>query len=188
MVNTGSEGFAGYGGWGVGSAHIVGVIWHGSAVVMHWRTPSMTVYFIVIGVGVVESRVVIIAVERVVGRHGPIEVGGRHRAAESQVLCGAVHAVAHPVVKPDAGEVYRHVNLFAGVGIVAVKPDLVIFAVDRLGPYLVDDDIGGEFVFIAAVNHQFGLSVESVGYAGCLWTGEVAHRVGRSSQGHRYKC
>ncbi len=81
----------------MGCSHIVGVVWCGAAV-MYWGTPSIAMYFIVVCVHVAEVRVVVVAYKCVVGRHCPIEVGGRHRAAEAKILCSAVHLVAIGVV------------------------------------------------------------------------------------------
>ena len=94
-------------------------------------------------------------------------------------MCRAVHAAAGGVVEPDAGEVDGHVYFFAGIGIITEEPNLVVFAVDRFGPDLVDDDVGCELVLIAAVNHQFGLCIEGVSDAVSLVAREVAYRVGR---------
>ena len=126
----------------------------------------------------VEVGVVEVAHEGVVGRHRPVEVGRGHGAAEAQELRRAVHPVAVWVVEPDAGQVDGHIDFFAGVGIIAVQPDFVILAVDALGPHFVDYHVGGQFVLVTAVNHQFVLCVERIGHAVGLTAGEITHRVG----------
>ena len=158
----------------MGSAHVVGVVWPGASCRWHRGTPAVAVNLVVVGVSVVEVRIVEVAGEGVVGRHSPVEVGRCHGAAEAQVLGCAVHAVAVGVVEPDAGKVDRHIDFFARVGIIAIEPYFVVFAVDGLGPYLVDDYVCGQFVFISAVDHQFGLCVQGGGHTFGLWTCKVA--------------
>lgn len=159
----------------VRGAHIVGVVWPRTAMRGRWWTPAVTVDFPVVGVAVVEVWVVEVAHERVVGRHCPVEVRGCHRATEAQILCRAVHSVAIGVVEPDARQIKWHIDFFTGVGIVAVEPNLVVFAVHRLSPHLVDDDISCKLVFIAAVYHQFILGVKCRSHSFCLRTGEIAY-------------
>lgn len=166
-------------GGGVGRAHVVGVVGQGAVSGTCGGTPSVAVDFVVVGVHASEVRVMVVAGEGVVRRHRPIEVGGLHGAAESEVLGGAVHAVAYVVEKPDAGEVDWHVDFFAGVGVIAEEPDFVVFAVDWLGPDFIDNHICGQFVFVAAVDHKLCLGIEGAGYTSCLWTSEVACRVCR---------
>ena len=139
-------------------------------------------------VQVVVVRVVVAAHEGVVGRHGPVEVGRAHRAAETQVLCGAVYAVAVAVVEPYAGKVDGHVDFLAGVGVVAVQPDFVVFAVDGFHPHFVDDDVSGQFVFVSAVYHQLRLCVERRGDAQRLWTGEVTNGFCGNGGGQQDHC
>ena len=62
--------------------------------------------------------------------------------------------------EPDAFEVDGHVDLFAGVGVIAVEPDFIERRGYLLGPHLVEEDVGGQFVCIAAVDHQFVLVVQ----------------------------
>ena len=168
---------SGYGCRSVRSAHVVGVVGPGSIGWRHWRTPSEAVNFVVVGVSAVEHRVVEAAGEGVVGRHRPVEVRRRHRAAESQILCRAVHAVAVWVEEPDAGKVDRHVYFLAGVGIVAIQPYFIVFAVDGLGPNLIDDNVCCKLIFISAVYHKLVLGVEGCSHTFCLWTREVTYGV-----------
>lgn len=51
-----------------------------------------------------------------------------------------------------------------------------------LCPDLVDKAVGGQFVFIAAVNHQLVLVVEHRDCAGGLSVGEVKDVIGGSGQ------
>ena len=94
----------------------------------------------------------------VVGRDIPAEARRVHGGVEPQVLCGVIHPPG--AVEPDALHVERHVNLVAGVGIIAVQPDFVVGRVDALHPYLVDQHIGLNLVIVAAINHQLLLGVE----------------------------
>ena len=178
VVHARGEGSGGHRCGGVGRAHIVGVVGPGATGRWRRRTPAKAVNLIVVGVAVVEVRVVVVAHEGVVGRHCPVEVGRGHGAAEAQELCRAVHPVAVGVVEPDAGQVDGHIDLLARVGVVSIKPDFVVLAVHALGPYFVDNDVCGQLVVVAAVYHQLVLCVERVCHACCLRARKVAHRVG----------
>lgn len=138
---------------------------------------------VVVRVVVTEVRVMVATREWVVGRHRPIEVGRGHRGAEAQILCRAIYTAAVVVVEPDACQVDGIVNLLARVGIIAIQPNLVVFAVHRLIPHFIDNHIRSQLVGIAAINHQLRLPVESRGHADSLRSGEEAHLVGGDRQG-----
>lgn len=180
VVYTGVEGLRGNWGGDVRGPHVVGVVGPGAVGWYCGRAPAIAVDMMMVGVAAVEVRVVVVSHEGVVGRHGPVEVGHGHVAAEAEVLSGAVHASADGIVEPDATQVEGHINFLAGIGIETKQPYFVELAVDGFGPDLVDDDIGGQLVLEAAVDHQLVLSVESCGHSGGLLVGEVAYRIGRS--------
>ena len=94
VVHAGGEGGVGNHCRSVGRAHIVGVVGCGTAVRSGWGSPAVAMYLEVVGVAVVEHRVVEVAHEWVVWRHCPVEVGRCHRTAEPQVLSCAVHSMA----------------------------------------------------------------------------------------------
>lgn len=104
----------------VGSAHIVWMVGPGTAVGRCRWAPAEAVDVVVVGVHPVEMWVVEVAHKGVVRRHSPVEVGSGYSAAETQILGGAVHAVAICVVKPDAGEVDGHIYFFASIGVITV--------------------------------------------------------------------
>lgn len=81
-------------GGSVGSTHVVRMVGQWTVVRICRRTPSIAVNVVVVGVDAVERGVVVVANEGVVRRHGPVEVGSLHGAAESQVLSCAIHAVS----------------------------------------------------------------------------------------------
>jgi len=171
----------------VGSTHVVRMVGQWTVVRICRRTPSIAVNVVVVGVDAVVRGVVVVANEGVVRRHGPVEVGSLHGAAESQVLSCAIHAVAYIVEKPDAREVDRHVYFLAGISIIAIKPNLVVFAIDGFCPHFVDYHIGGELVFVTAVNHELRLCVEGVGHADGLWTSEITSRICGCCECHCYQ-
>lgn len=154
----------------------------GSAVVDR-RYPSVGVHVIVIGAGV--DGGVGDAGEGVVARYRPYDVGHEDIATEAQETCGIVH-VAH-AVEPYALKVQGHEDFLAGVGVVAVDPDLVVAAVETLGPHVVDKDISFQLVGIAAVDHQLRLVIEIVHHAVGLGVGEIVHRAGRGHTGEQCK-
>lgn len=182
VVYTGIEGLGRYGSRDVRGPHVVGVVGPGAVGWYCGWVPAIAVDVMMVGVAAVEVRVVVVAHKGVVGRHGPVEVGHGHVAAEAQILCCAVHASADGIVEPDATQVEGHINFLTGIGIETEQPYFVELAVDGFGPDLVDDDIGGQLVLEAAVDHQLVLSVESCGHSGGLLVGEVAYRIGRSSE------
>lgn len=63
VVHARGEGFGRYRGGSVGCAHVVGVVWPWPAVRGCGRTPSEAVDFVVVGVAVIEVRVVEVAYE-----------------------------------------------------------------------------------------------------------------------------
>lgn len=66
-------------------------------------------------------------------------------------------------------QVEWHIDFVTRIGIPAVDPEFIVSRVYALGPDFVDQYIGLDFVVVAAINHQFVLSVEvthrSVGLA-----------------------
>jgi hypothetical protein len=82
-------------------------------------------------------------------------------------------------------EVERHVDLVAGVGIVAENPELVVGGVHTFHPYFVQQDVGLNLVVVATVDHDFALRVQVVDGAGGLAVGEVVDGPSRSSQAHQ---
>lgn len=131
--------------------------------------PARTVDVVV--VGVVVCRRTSHTDEGIVGRHDPYEGWAAVCVFEAQILCRAVDvAVLHQV---DALEVDGHVDFFTCVGVVAIQPNLVERGADLLGPHLVDEHVGGQLVLVAAVNHQFVLTVEACYGARCLAVGEI---------------
>ena len=141
----------------------------------------MAVHIVVIGAHV--ARTVCDAREVVVCRHRPCyrRRMQRARGAETQVLCRVVHPPG--AVEPDALQVYRHVNLFAGVGVPAVDPQLVVSRIHLLGPHLVQQNVGLNLVLVAAVDHQLALAVEVAHRAVGLAAREVEHRRGAGGDG-----
>lgn len=86
------------------------------------RHPAVAVYVIVVAAHI--ARAVYHAGIGVVRRDVPGEVRRVHRRAETQVLRRVVHVAG--TVEPYALQVQRHVYLVAGVGVVAVDPQLIV--------------------------------------------------------------
>ena len=148
-------------------------------------TPARLVDVIVIGVE--ESGSVETTLEGAVGRHNPSEGGKRTGVAETQGGGSAVHTGAGGVVEPDAAEIDRHIDFVAGVGVETVDPNFVELGVDFFGPDFVDENVGLDFVVIAAVDHKLGLSVEVTDGALGLTEGEIANGASRNAQSQRDK-
>lgn len=163
----------------MGFAAIVGMVVHvGMVVEMPTRTVDVIVVGVVVGNGSWSPY------KGIVAGHRPCEYRPRMGTAEPQVLGGAVDCfVAH---QPDAFHVNRHIDFFTGIGIVAIEPDFVVRRRDLFGPDFVDKYVGGQFILIAAVNHQFVLIVEERDRSQSLVVGEV-QCVGGSG-GHHRQC
>lgn len=170
---------------GVRCTQIVGVYVVLAAVMMRVAVrrghPAVAVHIVVVGAHI--ARTVYYTRIRIVCRHRPRYRGlvQRARRAEAQVLRRVVHMSG--AVEPDALQVYWHVNLLASVGVPAVNPQLIVCRVHFLGPDLVQQNIGLDFVLIATVNHQFALSVEITHRSVRLAAGEVEHRRGAGRDG-----
>ena len=141
----------------------------------------------VIVVGVKESGGVETTLERTIGRHDPSESWKRTGIAEAQGGGSAVHTGSRGVVEPYASEIQRHIDFVAGVGVETVEPNFVELGVDLFGPHFVDENVGLDFVVIAAVDHKLGLSVEVTDSALGLTEGEIANGVSRNAQSQRDK-
>ena len=147
-----------------GYAAIVGVdVW----VVM--IVPARTMDVVVIAV--VEGYRVWSANPGVVGRHGPHESGTWVAGAETEGLCRTVDLAV--VDQPDALHIDWHIDLFSGVGVVAVKPNLVEGRRYLFGPHIVDENVGGQLVCVTAINHQFVFIVQQTDSAQRLIIGEI---------------
>ena len=85
-------------------------------------------------------------------------------------------------MKPYAREVYGHIDLIAGIGVVAENPKLVILGVDSFVPHIGEDNVGGKLILIAAINHQFGLHRECSDHTMSLRQGEKADIISRHGQ------
>ncbi len=157
-------------------ATIVGVVVHVAVVAV---VPTMAVNVIVIGIVVVGGAGV--AGEVVVGRHRPSEGRTMVSVAETEILGSAVHVAISQ--KIDALEVDRHVDFIARIGVPSVNPDFEERRADLLSPDFIDQAIGGQLVFIAAVDHQLVFVVEDGNSAGGLSVGEIKDVVGCSCEG-----
>lgn len=150
--------------WGVGVAYVaewvVGVtVVVGVVVVVVAVVPAWTMDVVVVG-AVVVVWVVAVGVG-VITRHVPSEdgVGGLGTGAvEAECGCCTIDLVVG--IEPDAAEVDRHEDLLAGVGVVGIDPDLVEGRVEGLCPEFVDERIGGDLVWVAAIDHHLVLAVE----------------------------
>jgi len=129
----------------------------------------MTVYVVVVGATV--SMPVYHAGVGAIGRDVPGQRMSAHIDPEPQVLGCVVHVSC--AVQPDAFQIEWHIDFVAGVGIVAVDPELVVGGVDSLHPYLVDKHVGRQLILVAEVNHHLVLSVEVTDRSGGLAVGEV---------------
>ncbi len=151
--------------WLVGTAHMVVVVVVRIVVVVRGH-PSVEVYIVVVGAMVVCG--VMVTGVRMIGRMHPYKGGCGMGVMESEVGCGAVHMAGGIVEEPDGAEVDGHHHLFAGIGVVAVDPDLKELRVYTFGPSFVEYHVGLDLVFIACVDHQLVLRVEVVGGTQCL--------------------
>lgn len=141
---------------------------------VHVVVPAMAMDIVVVAA----NKVVVVVRTAVVmiGRDMPIEVGSYSMAAEAQVVGCAIEVAGALIVEPYTLEVERHIDLFAGIGVVSIEPDLVVLGVDLLGPDLVDESVGLDFVFVATVDHNLTLSVEIFDSSQSLPMGEIADR------------
>ncbi len=86
--------------------------------------PALSVDIVVVGAVVVVWVVVVVSVIGVIARHVPNEGWCGVGAVEAEVGCCAVVLVV--AIEPDAVEVDRHEDFFAGIGVEGVDPDLVV--------------------------------------------------------------
>ena len=146
--------------------------------------PTRTVDIVVVGI-VVHHRTRG-AYKGVVRRHCPHEGGSMVGVLEAQVLCRAIDvAILHQI---DALKVDGHEDFLTRVGIVAIKPYLVERRADLLGPYFVDEYVGGQLVLVATVNHQLVLIVQAGYCACCLAVGEIKDVLGCDSHRRHHQC
>ena len=147
------------------------------------RHPTIAVHVIVVGTridhGVGDPHIVAIC------RHSPNDVGSINLAAETQIFGSIEHAVA--MLQPYTVEVEGHKNLFARIGVITIDPQLVILTVYTLVPHLIEQHVGLQFVFVAAVNHHLVLRVEVLRHADCLRISKIVHRPCRSSHSGKHK-
>ncbi len=136
--------------------------------------PTVAVDVVVVAAGMAAG--VVYAAIAVVGRHLPCEVGLVYGSLETQVLCRIVGAAA--AEQPDTVEVDGHVDLIARIGVPTEEPNLVVGGVDTFHPDVADENIGFYFVVVAAVEHQFVLSVEAAYGALGLAAGEIVDGAG----------
>ncbi len=161
-------------------AAVIGVIVHMAIVaVVPTRTVDIVMISVVIGHGTG------VACEVVIRRHGPCECGTSVMSAESKCLSSAVDVTA--VDQVDAFEVDGHINFISSVGIPAVEPDFEERRADLLCPDFVNQAVGGQLVFIAAVNHNLVLIVEHRDCAGSLSVGEIENVVSSCAQCCNYQ-
>jgi len=165
----------------IGFAEVVGVIVNGLIVA---PVPSRTVYVVVVGVIVYRrSRG---AYEWIVRGHGPDKGGACVCGAETQILRSTVDApMLHQI---DTFEVNGHVDFFTGVCVIAIQPYLEERRADLLSPHFVDEYVCGQFVFVAAVYHQFVLAVETGHCACCLVIGEIEDVLGFYAYRGHHQC
>lgn len=142
-------------------AHIVvgqGRRWYPRAVGVGRRHPAVAVNIVVVTSLI--SMMVCYPRVRMVRRDVPHD--GRHPRlyTEAQIL----RCVVHPscAVQPHALQVQGHINLVSRVGIVPIKPDLVVRRIHSLHPYLVDQHVRLNLVVVTAVNHQLLLLVQVI--------------------------
>jgi hypothetical protein len=146
--------------------------------------PARAVDVIVVGVVVYHrTRRAHIVVIR---RHGPSEGWTAVGGPEAQIGGRTIDIAIGEQV--DALQVDGHVNLVTGVGIVAIQPDFVERGADLLGPHLVDKAVGGQFVLIAAVDHQLVLIVQVSHCPRGLVVSKIEDVVGGSAQGCYHQC
>lgn len=157
-----------------------GIVWVAMVVGMvvvvrvHVIVPTMAMDVVVVGAYI--CMVVVGTVVVVIGGDVPVEVGGYCVATETEIVGCAIQMAGVLVVEPDALQVDGHVDLFACVCVVGIKPDLIVLRVDSFGPYFVYESIGLDFVFVATIDHNLTLSVEIVDCTCCLCVGEIANR------------
>lgn len=131
----------------------------------------------VIVVGIEESGGVEPTMEGAIGRHHPAPCGSPVGVAETQHGGSVVHTHAGTVVEPDATQVDGHIDFVAGVGIVAVEPNLIELGVDTFGPYLVDEYVGFNLIGIATIDHQLVLRIEVTDGSFGLRIGKITYRI-----------
>lgn len=141
----------------------------------------------VIVVGVKESGGVETTLERTIGRHDPSESWKRTGIAEAQGGGSAVHTGSRGVVEPYASEIQGHIDFVTSVGVESIEPYFVELGVDFFSPHFVDKDVGFDFVFVTAVDHELGLCVEVTDCALGLAECKIANRISRNAecQGHK---
>jgi len=179
-VDTRSEWTVGMRRHGAWSTHIIGVhVRRRHTGTRHCRRqPSILMHIVVIGADI--TRRVHHTYEGAVARHVPRKRRHSARVAETHIISGTVHVVA--IEKPYARQVYRHINLLAGVGIVAENPYFVVLTVDTFHPNIGKNHIGCKLVLIAAIDHQFGLSVQRCNHPRSLRMSEETDVVGRRGE------
>ena len=145
------------------------------------RHPSVTVYVVVVRPFV--ARAVVYAHIGAIGRYVPDEGRSVDAHRETQVLCCIVHLAS--AIEPYRLQIQRQIDLVARVGIVAIHPDFIVGGVDALHPYLVDQHIRRQLVFVAGINHHLVLRVQVAYRPHSLAVREVMHTPCRHAQTHQ---
>ncbi len=91
-------------------------------------------------------------------------------------------------IHPNAVEVDGHEDLFSGVCVEGIDPDLIVGGIELFGPELVDDGIGWDLVGIAAVDHHLVLLVEHGDCTLNLGQVEIPDLVGCGHHGGKQHC
>lgn len=142
----------------------------------HWGTPAIDMDIIVIG-AVIDRRVGYTN-KCVVVRHRPLDVGVGCVTLEAQEVGGAVETTVVVVVQPHASQVEGHKYLFSSIGVIAKEPYLIVVGIGSLHPDVRNDDVGLQFVFVAAVDDQFVLMLQVIDGTAGLWSRKVTDGIG----------